>query len=224
MDDSQDIISINLGTGGFVVCLTGSDFRKIPDYISGTFLRQPDLNNLYAVEGTINSIGPVLMGLQNTNVELKEEDNLPGVFCLPDNSGVGSPYWKADLRMIMSVPGDKLDDTCKKIVIQEGIIFRIAQIIEDICINKLHSKIYLSGGLAWNNFISHGLATILEYPVRLLEEKNTTLVGVAYLALGKYPKRVSSFIDIEPSKKGNYLKGKYSAWKNWVGSVLSNSL
>lgn len=217
MQGSRDLLLVNLGTGGFVTRPSSGEMRRIPHYLSGPLFLGPNRERSFAVEGTINGIGHALADLEHIKVVVSERDPLPGRFCLPDTSGLGSPFWRADLPSFFSIPESELGPADKKRLILEGVLFRAAQIAEDLCGPDVPEEIYLSGGLLSLEFIRLGLPAVLEQPVQILEQTETTLEGAGRLALG-LPGRGAPAVRgaLAPGAKGAYLAEKFGRWKEWA--------
>ncbi|MFH1414752.1 MAG: FGGY family carbohydrate kinase [Elusimicrobiota bacterium] len=214
--ERDDIVSVNLGTGGFVVCPTGRDFRRIPGYLSGPYMGKKNGDILYSLEGTINGITAALSGLEDINVQFMKEDKNPVLFCMPDTAGIGAPYWRPAVPFTMSEPEEGLSLKDRKQAVLEGIIFRITGIINGICRDRKPSKIFLSGGVTAEKFIGAGLASCLGRTVSMIEERDTSLKGAAMLASGNLSGFPNTLIEIEPEEAGEYLADKYFMWKEWV--------
>jgi glycerol kinase len=216
MDDSSDLLIINLGTGGFVITPTGSEMKEIPGYLSGPLARAPNGSKEFALEGTINGIAPPLADLQDETVTLTDTDPLPNHFCLPDTTGIGAPHWLADMGSLFSEPPGNLTPSDRKRVIMEGIIFRIVEIVRDLCGKEVLSNILLSGGLSHETFIQLGLSSCLGQPIQIVKEKETTLLGAARLAAPKREWPSPDFTRVHPGAKGHYLQEKFLRWREWL--------
>ncbi len=213
--ESPDTLLVNLGTGGFVLYSTGNKFDTRQGYLAGPYLNKNDQETIYAIEGTINGIGNALIGLEKEQVVLSEQDPAADLFCLPDTPGIGSPYWLTEISAVFSVPEQDLKDNDRKRVIMEGIIFRVTQIINDLCKKSFPPQIYLSGGLAEIEFIAQGLASCLEYPVVRLKNNEATLLGAVRAAVNKLASTIQIKDELYPQPEGRYLKKKYLRWEKW---------
>ncbi len=216
MDDSSDLLIINLGTGGFVITPTGAEMKEIPGYLSGPLSQAPDGSREFALEGTINGIAPALADLQDETVTLTDTDPLPNHFCLPDTAGIGAPHWLADMGSLFSEPPDNLTPSDRKRVIMEGIIFRIVEIVRDLCGRKVPSKVLLSGGLSNETFIQLGLSSCLGHAVQIVKEKETTLLGAARLAAPRRDWPPPDCRRVNPGSEGRYLEEKFLRWQEWL--------
>lgn len=122
----------------------------------------------------------------------------------------------------MDEPEEKLNRNDLKRVIMEGIIFRVSEIINDLCAAKMPAEVFLSGGLATEEFICQGLASCLEYPVRLLKEKEATLLGAARLAIERLSWPVQAAQTLHPGICGEYLREKFLRWKQWLQEEIEH--
>jgi glycerol kinase len=220
---SPESILVNLGTGGFVLFATGTRLRQVPGYLSGPAGSGPRGEKSFLLEGTVNGLSESLGDMAEVRQELMEEDPAPGVFCIPDATGVGSPYWIADREQSFSVPLHRLSPRERKAAVLEGIIFRLRQIIDDLSGKKEPPRVFISGGLASVDFLSLGLAACLRYPVYRFREKEASLLGAACLASGGEAGDVSVTVLPDPYPSGSYLEEKYRAWKSWADTLLSGS-
>lgn len=213
---------INLGTGGFVIRPTGRKMLSAEKYLSFPVFQSPNNNIEFALEGTINAISDALSKLHNVRISINEEDTEPNFFCLPDSSGTGAPYWRADVSTRFSKDRSKLNTSTIKRAIMEGIIFRACQISEDLFRDTSPpSKIILSGGMAQEEFIQQGLTACLGLPVRVLHEKEATLKGAGLLALNALTEHKLQYHTVMPDLKSGYLKEKFIRWKKWTESELN---
>jgi len=238
IDRYSNAVLVNLGTGGFVIYPIGSEMKHISGYLCGPILNDPNQQKIYALEGTINGIADALSQQTPEPVILTEADYAPESFCLPDTSGAGSPFWRADIPFsISSGAGNLTPENLKRVVI-EGIIFRINQILQDILIHNpafeavlcrgkplCLPRIILSGGLSAENFISHGLASCTGFHVMKLKEQETTLTGAAMLAIqlnaDKQEIVNADYIQVQINgKEGEYLKEKFLKWKIWLNKIM----
>jgi glycerol kinase len=210
---------INLGTGGFVLYPSAAHRIPPPGYLASPAHSGGAGGRIFALEGTINGIGPALAA--GESLPFPEDDPTPDLFCLPETSGLGAPFWRPEFPQTFSVPPSSLSPVEKDRAIREGVLFRVRQIVEDMEAAVGGRRLYLSGGVASDTFLPGGLATCLGRPLHLLVVKETTLLGAALLAaqaLDEYAPRETR--EINPSK-GHYLSEKYVHWKSWVESILA---
>lgn len=211
-------VLVNLGTGGFVLRMTGSRWTPLPGYLAGPILSVPSRKR-HAVEGTINAGGAVADRFHPGPTPFPKMP-APDAFCLPDDAGIGAPHWRAGRRLTFSPAAAKLSGRERRRVVLEGILFRVREILEGISGSR-SDRILVSGGLAREPFVAAGLASCLERPVEVLPEAETTLLGAARLAAGLPPAAGLAAHRVDPDPRGDYLPRQYSRWKAWTKRVLA---
>lgn len=218
MGNQKDRCVVNLGTGGFVICPTGSAPKYIPRYLTAPLLANGKGENLFGLEGTINGIASSVEQFPVDNFS-QGEDSGADCFCLPDSAGVGAPHWAPNLNLVFSKKAETLSDREKGRLVLEGIIFRVREIWEDIK-EKNDYPLILTGGLSRDRLIGQGLADCLNRKVEIPEEREGTLSGAATLAAGLAPGRPPKTVFIEPNPRDSTLPSKYGQWKEWVKGIV----
>lgn len=212
---------INLGTGGFAVCPTGPEMKSLEGYPSGPLMEDVSGNRLFALEGTVNGIVTALSGLEGIEVPMPSTDPVSDIFCLPDTSGLGSPYWLAEMPAVISKPPSELSPAGLKQVILEGIVFRISRCLLDICDEHMPESLALAGGLAHDRFLGPALAGTLKRPLSLLAVKEATLLGAARLASGRSDWQATKADRLIPcTGEDCYLHEKLLQWQKWCDHVV----
>lgn len=218
--NNEAIIAVNLGTGGFVMTCLGERFTQLPGYLTAPIVQQPDGSIQYALEGTINAIGPALARYPGGPALLGKHDPSPDLFCLPDSAGVAAPYWRSDQGFTLSQTGADLPLEALRRTVLEGIIFRVCQIVEDFHQERPMEALLVSGGLAAEPFIVQGLAACSGLKTGVSCEKEMTLWGAASLAAPEpaTPPPVQP-VGLAPGQ-GRYLRAKFLRWRSWVGELM----
>lgn len=220
--DAGRTIAVNLGTGGFVMATTGRRIAHLPGYLTAPVRQGADGTVEYALEGTINAIGPALAGHPGPDPTLGLEDPAPECYCLPDSAGVGAPYWRADIDLRFSSAARDCPPSLRRRIIMEGIIFRVCRMAEHFQKIQPFTRLLVSGGLSAQSFITQGLASCSGLRTAVSLEPEATLRGAAGLAAARpLPPPAAKTIDC-PSGKGRYLKAKFEQWKIWVDGILIN--
>jgi glycerol kinase len=214
-------MAVNLGTGGFVMVSTGPTFARARGYLSAPVSQSPQGKVEYALEGTINSIGPALASHAGPSPKLSDHDPAPELLCLPDNAGIGAPYWQASRNLTFSEKTGNFSNGLLRRAVMEGIIFRVCRIALDFQQHTHFSSLIVSGGLSEEPFLVRGLAVCSGLRVILCQEKETSLWGAAANAMEKglpAPK----IIEIAPTGlQGDYLRDKFKRWCHWFDSFLA---
>ena len=210
---------VNLGTGGFVVCYLPQQ-RSAPDGYLQTLVWQDESRQVHlAGEGTLNSIAAALAPYPVGECRVEE---LAGddIFCLAEPSGLGAPYFRSDLGLIFSEPVEHLPPQRIALLLQEGIIFRVARILEDFQREFGIERVYLSGGLSGLPCLQQGIAQCVPFACYRLLQADASLSGAAQLAAGMPGAggRMAEKIDVPTPASG--LAGKYARWKDWLDGLL----
>ncbi|WP_237248734.1 FGGY family carbohydrate kinase [Sideroxyarcus emersonii] len=212
---------VNLGTGGFVVCYL-PEGRSAPDGYLQTLVWQDGARRAYlACEGTLNSIAAALAPYPAAMCRV-EELACDDIFCLAEPSGLGAPYFRSDLGVTFSAPVGHLPPQRVAGLLLEGIIFRVARILEDFQRECGIRRACLSGGLSGLECLQQGIALCAPFPIQRLVQAEAGLVGAARLAAGMDGTYGRAAANIEVPQFPSGLPGKYGRWKAWLDGVLRN--
>jgi glycerol kinase len=210
---------VNLGTGGFVVCHL-PDGRKVPPGYLQTLVWQDSSRRIHlASEGTLNSIAAALAPYPVAGCRALDLAS-DGIFCLAEPSGLGAPYFRADLGLVFSAPVEQLSADRIALLLQEAIIFRVARILEDLRREFGVERVYLSGGLSALPCIQQGIARCVPLVVYRLEQAEAGLTGAARLAAGLESTGQRRVERIEASCDLHGLSAKFLHWKMWLDGLL----
>ncbi len=210
---------VNLGTGGFVICCL-PDGRSVPHGYLKTLVWQDGARHVHlASEGTLNSIAAALAPYPAAGCRVEELGG-DDIFCLAEPSGLGAPYFRSDLGVKFSGPTEHLSAQRIALLLQEGIVFRVARILEDFQREFGIRRVYLSGGLSGLPCLQQGIAGCVPFAVYRLLQAEAGLCGVAQLAAGvsPYSGRVAERIAVGRSGRG--LAEKFLRWKAWLDGLL----
>jgi glycerol kinase len=219
LDESGANVLITLGTGAFVLRHARDLSERRPGYLFAPVLVAGERRR-YVVEGTINGAGPAVDRFGPGPTELPERDPAPGAFALPDVSGLGSPYWRPDLGLVLSPAAQRLGGPGARRVVLEGVLFRIAEVLDGLSGGSRLRSVVLSGGLARDPAVGLGLAALLGRTVERLLDEHAGLSGIGRLAAGLAPLGPRSSEVLVPGPRGAYLPAKLREWKDWMRSVV----
>ncbi len=211
-------MTVNLGTGGFVMVSTGTTVAHPRGYLRAPVSQSPQGNIEYALEGTINAIGPALACYAGPSPELSSDDPAPELFCLPDNAGIGAPYWQADRNLTFSKKHRNFSNKLLKRAVMEGIIFRVCRMALDFKRHTHFSGMVVSGGLSAEPFVVQGLAACSGLKVVQCEEKETSLWGAAANVFQNDLPAPAVKTVIPAGLEGGYLSAKFKRWCRWIDS------
>ena len=210
---------VNLGTGGFVVCYLPQG-KEAPDGYLQTLVWQDAAQQVHlAAEGTLNSIAAALAPWPATACRVED---LAGddIFCLAEPSGLGAPYFSSHLGLAFSEPVEGLSAQHIALLLQEGIIFRVARILEDFQREFAIERVYLSGGLSVLPCLQQGIAQCVPLAVYRLSQPHSSLLGAARLAAGMPNSAAVSAGRVETAQDTQRLAEKYRRWKAWLDGLL----
>ncbi len=212
---------VNLGTGGFVICYL-PDGRTAPEGYLRTLVWQDAVRHVHlASEGTLNSIAAALARYP-VEASRPEELAADGIFCLAEPSGLGAPYFRSDLGLGFSEPVGHLPAERIALLLQEGIIFRVARILEDFHREFGIERAYLSGGLSNLPCLQQGIAQCVPFALYRLPQSDASLTGAAQLAAGVASAGLRKAERIEKAAPLSRLSEKYQLWKRWLDELLSH--
>jgi len=209
---------INLGTGGFVMRGMAQQHSGLEAYLRSLLYQHSDLSGRIALEGTLNSIAAALADypLADCRVEdLAETD----ILCLAEPSGLGAPYFRKDFGIHFSHPVEHLSPQQIGLLLLEGIIFRVARIVEEFHQDSALERVYLSGGLSALACLQQGIAQCLSMDVYLVIQKETSLQGAALLAIAMIASTEAERIKV--LARSSALVEKYQCWKIWLDELLA---
>ncbi len=212
---------VNLGTGGFVVCFL-PEGRSVPDGYLRTLVWQDGKRRVhFACEGTLNSIAAALAPypVEACRVEDLASDD---IYCLAEPSGLGAPYFRSDLGITFSESVEHLSPQRVALLLQEGIIFRVARILEDFQREFGIERAYLSGGLAGLPCLQQGIARCVPFATYRLPQAEASLTGAALLAAGVAFGSGRRAEKIELRREVSGLPEKYIRWKVWLDAQLDS--
>lgn len=210
---------VNLGTGGFVVCYLPEN-RNAPEGYLQTLVWQDAARHAHmASEGTLNSIAAALAPYPSPvcRVEDMASDD---IFCLTEPSGLGAPYFRGDLGLTFSGPVEHLPAQRIAMLLQEGIVFRVARILEDFQREFGIKRVYLSGGLSSLFCLQQGIAQCQPLPVYRLLQTDASLTGAAQLAANMALVGDRKTEQIEVVRHVPKIREKYLRWKDWLDGLL----
>lgn len=211
---------VNLGTGGFVIrYLAEGEFTR-DGYLRTLVWQDSKLHSHLAIEGTLNSIAAALAPYPAGECRvqyLAAED----IYCLAEPSGLGAPYFRNDIALRFSQPVERLAPRQIAVLLLEGIIFRVARILEEFHHQHALERVYLSGGLSELACLQQGVAQCVPFEVYRLLQKESSLQGAALLAAGMAPACHREAEKVAVVRTDNSLPEKYLRWKDWFDALLN---
>ncbi|PZP53254.1 MAG: glycerol kinase, partial [Micavibrio aeruginosavorus] len=235
------MIKSTYGTGCFALMNIGAKFRPSQNRLLTTIAYKINGELAYAIEGSIFVAGAVIQWLRD-NVNFFEDSaeseklamSVPdsgGVYFVPAFTGLGAPYWEPEARA--AIFGLTRDSTKAHITraALEAQGFQTLDLMDAMEKDGGHKPeiIRVDGGLTANDFVCQFISDMIDCPVEVPKNLETTALGAAYLAgLG-----VGIFKDLKDIQ-GKWMKGRhfkpeidthlreknYAGWKDCIKKIL----
>jgi glycerol kinase len=182
------------GTGCFLLLNTGDTPRPPENGLLATVAWQVGDEVAYALEGSVFVAGAAVqwlrdgLGVIGTAAETeglaRTVPDTGGVYFVPAFTGLGTPYWQADARGMLT----GLTRGTRREHIARATLEAIAYQTRDICDAMAGAsgipltRLRVDGGAARNDFLMEFQADILGVPVERPVQTETTALGAAFLA------------------------------------------
>ncbi len=215
----RDEVFVNAGTGAFVL----RPAEGVPDLraekILASVVYADEKNVSYVTEGTVNGAGRALQWLgEKTNItgyECHLDEWCAGIQAPPvfinAISGVGSPYWLAELDSYFIGEGSV---HAKFVSVLESIVFLVLENVKAIIrVSGNIKQLRVAGGISRNRSFCQKVANLLKLNVVLAQEAEATGKGVYYLLAGRAAGRQSDRPEIFRPKTDQSLHERYKCWQ-----------
>jgi glycerol kinase len=211
------------GTGTFVLVHTGDDASRPPDGLLKTAAADG-----YALEGAVLVSGAAIqwlrdgLGVLATATESEElarsVESTGGVQFVPALTGLGSPWWDADARGI--VTGITRGTTRAHLVraALEAVAHQVADVVD--ALPEPPRVLRADGGASANGFLMQLQADLLGVPVEVAAERETTALGAAALALGHTGGAGTGRV-YEPRRSRDEVEALRSGWHDALNRCRS---
>lgn len=191
MGVTEGTCAINYGTGAFLLYNAGREAKRLPGILTSLAVSEDSSESDILLEGPVNAAGSVFLWLNEWNgkVDMQEVDALvqtaqKPVWLLPALGGLGAPFWDYSVSPVVAglSPLTKRSDLLAGAV--RGVAFSVADVayyLRKFGLNP--AKTSVSGGLSRLNSLVQFQADILQQELTVLDESESTLLGVARLVL-----------------------------------------
>ena len=186
-------VKSTFGTGAFVIMNTGNKKLISKNKLLTTICYRLNNKNTFALEGSIFVAGAGVQWLRDkiglinnaneTEKIVKSKENNDGVYIVPAFTGLGAPYWSSSSRGLIT--GLTRNSDWKDLVraIIESVAYQSYDLFESMRKDGLKPKIVkVDGGMVTNNWFSQFLSNIIDTKVVRPKVKETTALGVAFMA------------------------------------------
>jgi len=235
------MIKSTYGTGCFALMNIGADFRASQNRLLTTIAYKINGELAYAIEGSIFVAGAAIQWLRDNAgffEKSSESEELAlsvtdsnGIYFVPAFTGLGAPYWEPDARA--AIFGLSRESTKAHITraALEAQAFQTLDLMDAMQKDSGYKPeiLRVDGGLTANNFVCQFIADMLDCPVDVPGNLETTALGAAYLAglgagifkscediSGQWKKDRSYSSQMDPETRGQM----YSGWQDCVGRIL----
>ena len=182
-------IYLNIGTGAFVQRIAAHP--QAPEALLASVLWVDERSErvLHAIEGTVNGAGSAIdwlnerIGIDTHRAALaltRTRATADPPLFMNGVSGVGSPYWRAQLESRFIGEGN---ETQRLIAVVESIAFLICMNVERM--REGATRILASGGLSASDYLCECVATLSGITVERTSLQESTATGLAYLIAGE---------------------------------------
>jgi glycerol kinase len=204
------------GTGTFVLVHTGDDATPPPHGLLKTAAADG-----YALEGAVLVSGAavqwlrdglgVLVDAAESEVLARSVDSSGGVVFVPALTGLGSPWWDADARGVISgiTRGTTRAHLARAAL--EAIAHQVVDVVE--ALPEPPAVLRADGGATSNGFLMQLQADLLGVPVEVAAERETTALGAASLATG-HGARIAVGATYEPTVGPDERGSLRAAWRS----------
>jgi len=203
------------GTGSFVLVHTGSVPPSPPHGLLATAAADG-----YALEGAILTAGAAVQWLRDglgliadaaeTEALARSVESTGGVVFVPALTGLGSPWWDADARGVVSGITRGTTKAHLARAALDAIAHQVADVVD--ALPERPAVLRADGGAAANGFLMQTQADLLGLPVEVAAERETTALGAAALAARQAP-RVAVGARYEPSGRVDEVAERRAAWR-----------
>ena len=232
------------GTGCFALLNTGNTAVASNNRLLTTIAYQLDGKPTYALEGSIFIAGAVVQWLRDglkiisdadeTQALAAAADPAQNVVLVPAFVGLGAPYWNAECRGAVfgltraSGPAEMARAALESVGFQTRDLLEAMQ--ADWAKTGGEPTLRVDGGMTASDWTMQFLADIIGAPVDRPVMRETTALGVAWLAgqrAGIYPDQAGFAADwalertFKPSMADDTRAEKYATWKRAVAATLA---
>ena len=235
------------GTGCFALMNTGETRVASGNRLLTTIAYQLDGKVTYALEGSIFIAGAVVQWLRDglgvigsaaeTQALAESADPTQSVIIVPAFTGLGAPYWRPEARgAVFGLTRNSGPKEFAKAAL-ESVAFQTRDLAEamrgDWAASGVRAKVgvlRVDGGMSASDFAMQALADILGAPVDRPVVRETTALGVAWLAGHKagllpgpegFAERWALERRFEPALDPAPREARYAAWRRAVAATIA---
>ena len=190
---SRGSTKITYGTGAFMIMNTGNKKIISKNKLITTICYRLNNKTTYALEGSIFIAGAgvqwlrdkikLIKNVNETEKILKSKKNRETVYIVPAFTGLGAPYWRHDVRGLITGLTRNTDWKSLIRATIESVAYQTFDLFESMTRDGLRpSSVKVDGGMASNNWFTQFLSNILRIRITRSKVNETTALGAAYIA------------------------------------------
>lgn len=234
------MVKSTYGTGCFALMNIGNIFRESQNRLLTTIAYRINGKIAYAVEGSIFVAGAAIQWLRDnagffasspeSEALATSIDDTDGVYFIPAFTGLGAPYWDPEARGAIF---GLTRETTKAHITRAALEAQAYQTLDlmDAMVKDGGTDpevIRADGGLVANSFMCQFLANMLNKPIEVPHNAETTALGAAFLA-GLHAGIYKNLNDVAStwSRAKRYepqsvdREKRYAGWKKAIGRVTA---
>lgn len=238
----EGMVKSTYGTGCFALMNIGTTFKQSQNRLLTTIGYRAGGQTTYAIEGAIFVAGAAIQWLRDGLGLFKhaaESEGIAtsvadtdGVYFVPAFTGLGAPYWRPEVRGMMTGLSRGTTPAHITRAALEAQAYQTLDLMDAFVADSGHDPVVIraDGGLVANQFMCQFLADMIGRPVEIPHVAETTALGAAYMA-GLDAGLYKGFDDIaaqwtrarryEPSMDAAQRDALYGGWKNAISKLLS---
>lgn len=235
------MVKSTYGTGCFMMLNSGDEIVHSTNKLLTTICYAINNKITYALEGSIFYAGAAISWLRDNLQLIHSTDEIENVvkncsdeniYMVPALAGLGAPYWKPEVRGIITGLSNK---TKKEHIIKatlESVAYQTYDLVRAMEQDGVNIKeLRIDGGMVKNRWFTEFLANITNLKINVSANSEATAMGAAYLAGLQY----GIFKDLEEiatlrqekiilesqisARKHNEL---VSGWQKAINMLVSN--
>lgn len=182
------------GTGCFLYMNIGNEPKIAGNGILTTVAWQIGEETTYAYDGGVYIAGAAIQWLRDglgiidnyaqTDDMAKSINDTGGVYFIPAFAGLAAPYWDQYARgTIVGMTGSTKKEHIVRATL-ESVALQVKDVVDsmNIASSKDINVLRVDGGITKNDFTMQFQSDILDIPIELAANAETTVLGVAYMA------------------------------------------
>lgn len=225
---------ITFGTGAFMMVQIGEKPIYSRHKMLLTIASKIDGKINYALEGSVLNAGTVVQWLRDEMgiiKSAKETEELAksisengGIYFVPSFTGLGAPYWNANVKGAILGIGRKTEKAHIVRAALEACAYQTFDLLEAFKNDGVEIKnLRIDGGMAKNSFFCQFLADICNITIERPDDFEMTALGAAKIANILKHQETIKFDTFTPKMSAEKRKQNIEGWKRAIKAVIAFS-